>query len=618
MPEERRLTISTTSRLHPDEVARHTFGTTRRGFDPAEVRAFLEQLAQEMATTADREEELRRAVDAAEHLAANPVLDEATLTAALGQETARVLRSAHDAASELVARAQADADRLRTQSQDEASQLQTRSEQNATDRVAQAEAVASDVRRRAQEEMTSKLEASKVEAEELVAQARAECRAMVQEAQEVRARVLADLTRRRRVLHSQIEQLRAGRERLAETITDVRHTVDRITDELFRAEDEARLAAEAAGRQAATQDSPEVLAGSDDVTVAADLTTPDDLTGSVTVVGPAAPAPAPSDAVEEGSLQAPEEIGTGPLEEDESSRKQAVDDLFARLRAERGRHESDTDTGATVGGSSPAPPGPSAAAGSTESGKAAPAPAADPALPPTATADTSSAPAAEGGSEEVLAVDPRLSKRDEMLGPVVSTLVRRIKRALQDDQNDILDRVRAGGGWGPTVLLPAEEHEQRYVAAASEHLKDAARSGATFVGGKPDDAPSVDVVAGELAAAIVVPLRRRLEEAGASVDAGDDSALIEHVGAAFRDWKGARVERLAGDHALAAFSQASVAAAPRATLLQWVVDDGGIRCPDCDDNALAGPQKPGEAFATGHPCPPAHAGCRCLLAPIEA
>jgi DivIVA domain-containing protein len=252
MPEERRLTISTSSRLHPDEVARHTFGTARRGFDPAEVRTFLEQIAQEMEAAADREDELRQSVEDAERRAANPVLDEATLTAALGQETARVLRSAHDAASELVARAEADASRLRAQSEDEASQLHARAEQNASDRVAQAEAVSSDIRRRTQEEVASKVEGSKLEAEELVAQARAECRAMVQEAQEVRARVLSDLTRRRRVLHSQIEQLRAGRERLAETINDVRHTVDRITDELFRAEDEARLAAEAAGRQAAS------------------------------------------------------------------------------------------------------------------------------------------------------------------------------------------------------------------------------------------------------------------------------------------------------------------------------------------------------------------------------
>ena len=48
MPEER-VTISTSSRVHPDEVARHTFGTTRRGFDPAEVRSFLEHVARELA-----------------------------------------------------------------------------------------------------------------------------------------------------------------------------------------------------------------------------------------------------------------------------------------------------------------------------------------------------------------------------------------------------------------------------------------------------------------------------------------------------------------------------------------------------------------------------------------
>src|SRR5580698_11050840 len=143
MPEDRRLTISTSSRLHPDEVARHTFGTTRRGFDPAEVRVFLEQISHEMQAATEREQELRDAVDEAERRAANPVLDEATLTAALGQETARVLRSAHDAATELVAKAEADATRVRTQAEDEATQLHVRTEQNASDRVAQAEAVSS-------------------------------------------------------------------------------------------------------------------------------------------------------------------------------------------------------------------------------------------------------------------------------------------------------------------------------------------------------------------------------------------------------------------------------------------------------------------------------------------
>jgi DivIVA domain-containing protein len=591
MPEDRRLTISTSSRLHPDEVARHTFGTARRGFDPAEVRVFLEQIAHEMEAATDREEELRAAVDDAERRAANPVLDEATLTAALGQETARVLRSAHDAAAELVAKAEADAARLRTQVEDEATQLQARTEQSASDRIAQADAMASDIKRRTQEELSSKLEASKLEAEELVAQARAECRAMVQEAQEVRARVLADLTRRRRVLHSQIEQLRAGRERLAETINGVRHTVDRITDELFRAEDEARLAAEAAGRQAAAQE------GSDD------------LTGSVPLV---------ETAVEAAALPAPEEIGTGPVEEDETSRKQAVDELFARLRAERGRNEDGTVADQVTDGQLPV---------SAEPGQEPTPPSHDPTGPSGATSDppaavdtpTSAPPSGSDVAEAtVVMTDPLLAQRDEMLGPVVATLVRRLKRALQDDQNDILDRIRAGGGWGADVLRSPDEHERRYVTAVIDHLRDAARSGATFGGGKPDDAPPVDAVAIELAAAIVVPLRRRLVGAGGSVDPGDDSALIEHVGAAFRDWKGARIERLAGDEALTAFARASLAAAPPTTSLRWIVDDGGVQCPDCDDNALAGPQRPGETFPTGHPCPPAHAGCRCLLAPAEA
>jgi DivIVA domain-containing protein len=578
MPEDRRLTISSSSRLHPDEVARHTFGTARRGFDPAEVRAFLEQISHEMQAAAEREEALRDAADAAERRAANPVLDEATLTAALGQETARVLRSAHDAATELVTKAEAEAARMRAHAQDEAAQLQTRTEQNASDRIAQAESVASDLRRRAQEEVASKIDGSKLEAEELVAQARAECRAMVQEAQEVRARVLADLTRRRRVLHSQIEQLRAGRERLAETINDVRHTVDRITDELFRAEDEARLAAEAAGRQAAAQE----------------------VSGELTVSVPADGADLPP---------APEELGTAALEEDESTRKQAVEDLFARLRAER--HRTAPDVTAVIGGE-PA----TAASGSTVTGETPPSPPSSPPFESTVAVVATHADEGEGSSEDAVApADPRLAERDELLNPVVSMLVRRIKRALQDDQNDILDRVRAGGGWGPEVLPAADDHELRYVTAVLEHLKDAARSGASFAGGKPDDAPSVDAVAGELAAAIVVPLRRRLSGAGDSVHVGDDSALIEHVGAAFRDWKGARVERLAGDEALAAFSQASLAAAPKATSMRWIVDDGGIQCPDCDDNALAGPQRPGEAFPTGHRSPPAHAGCRCLLAP---
>ncbi len=585
MPEDRRLTISSTSRLSPDDVARHTFATSRRGFEPAEVRTFLEMVARELQAAAARERDLLDQLGAAEHRAANPVLDEATLTAALGQETARVLRSAHDAAAELVARADSDATRQRAQAQEEVEKVQARAEQHAVERAAQADAAANEIRRRTQEEMSARLESAKLEVEALVSQARAECRAMVQEAQELRARVLADLTRRRRILHSQIEQLRAGRERLAETIGAVRHAVDKVTDDLFRAEDEARLAAEAAGRQAAAQSDADLLDAS--------------------VVSPAVSAPGP----------VPEEAATpglAPAAPDEERRQQAVEELFARLRAEQ---PPAIDEGVTILGPRPSgeptiSEGPGPEVVSVSAG-----PPTD-VTPPEAAIDSGATEDGEPGDDEQR--DPLLVRRDEMLGPIAGALGRRLKRALQDDQNDILDRLRAKGAWDPDVLPAVEEHEQRYVLAATTHLEEAAKAGAVFGGGKPDDAPSIGALAAELARAVVAPLHRRLLGEVAIADAGDEAALVEHVGSAYREWKGQRVERAAADHAHAAFSQAVLAVTPPGGELRWVVDDDGAECPDCDDNALAGLVTGGEPFPTGHAYPPAHAGCRCLVVPGTA
>ena len=223
---------------------------------------------------------------------------------------------------------------------------------------------------------------------------------------------------------------------------------------------------------------------------------------------------------------------------------------------------------------------------------------------------------ADGDVEPV--VDPLVAQRDEVLDPLVATLARRLKRALQDDQNDILDRLRAKGGWAPGVLLSEDDHARRYVKAVADQLMEAARAGATFAGGKADEAPGVEDVAASMASEIVAPLRRRLEQAGPSVDEGDESALVELVGAAFREWKGARTERLAGDQTVFAFARAALAAVPPGTVLRWVVDDDVAECPDCDDNALAGPVPSREDFPTGHAHPPAHAGCRCLLVPANA
>jgi DivIVA domain-containing protein len=613
MADDRRLTISSSSRLQPDEVARRTFATTRRGFDPSEVREYLEHVRREMIAAQEHENELRELLAEAERRAQTPVLDEVTLTEALGQETVRVLRSAHDAAAELLRRAETDANRMVTEAQEEAGKLQARAEQHASERAAQSEAAAAETRQRAQDEAATRVGVAHVEADALVEQARTECRAMLSEAHELRARVLGDLTRRRRVLHSQIEQLRAGRDRLAETIGGVRQAVDRITDELFRAEDEARIAAETAGRQLALQ------ADAGGIAPAVAGTTPAVEQTSTAPVGrpeqvarePTASEKVPSEAVvlEEARVAAPHEASNTP------TRSQTVEELFARLRAERSV-ETKVATSPSPGTSEESRVEISRAktAGETEAAGGE----TEAAVGETGADAGETAYAERTERTEEPEREPLLAQRDDMLGPVVATLARRLKRALTDDQNDILDRLRATKGWEPSVLPPEPEHIERYARAGSEQLAEAARSGASFAGGKSDEVSSVDDIASDLAAAIVVPLRRRLEGEGAGVESGDDAALVEHVGAAFRDWKGTRVERLVGDEAVAAFSRAALAVTSSNVSLRWVVDDDGVECPDCDDNELAGPVPRGEAFPTGHPHPPAHPGCRCLLVAMDA
>jgi hypothetical protein len=132
--------------------------------------------------------------------------------------------------------------------------------------------------------------------------------------------------------------------------------------------------------------------------------------------------------------------------------------------------------------------------------------------------------------------------------------------------------------------------------------------------------PPTDVlvaIAHDLASALVGPLRRKLG-AAEGLDDAEESVVAEHVGSAFREWKGERIERLAGDHVTAAFSAGSIsaAAADDAVELEWIATAvaGDTPCPDCEDNGLNGSLRPGEEFPTGHRHPPAHPGCRCLLA----
>lgn len=233
---------------------------------------------------------------------------------------------------------------------------------------------------------------------------------------------------------------------------------------------------------------------------------------------------------------------------------------------------------------------------------------------------TLDATAADGGAPPVPAGE-LLARRDGALALPARELTRRLKRELQDEQSELLDRLRSAGASEASALLgSAGEQRMRFATAAAAFLVQAGGLGAAAAAAVPgadgDALPDMGGSSGQLADALVSPLRRRVEALlGDLGDADDREALVEAIGAAYRDTKTHRVERLAVDHLCAAYGLGWWHAVPEGTPLRWVAADAGGACADCDDDTLADPVAKGSPFPTGQLLPPVHEGCRCLLAP---
>ncbi len=191
--------------------------------------------------------------------------------------------------------------------------------------------------------------------------------------------------------------------------------------------------------------------------------------------------------------------------------------------------------------------------------------------------------------------------------------MKRAKRAAQDDQNALLDAVRRHKG-RPTagqVLRDDDATVAAWTDVLRSALDEAYSDGRQAAGADAGDAS--DALLREAAETIAFPLRDRIAGAIDDVDGSDTSGLVERIGARYREWKNQQLERALGDVMVAAWSRGVYDGSSDGTVLHWIpLAVGG--CADCDDNALE-PTVKGEAFPTGQAHPPAHPGCRCLLAP---
>jgi DivIVA domain-containing protein len=614
----------------PAAVSAASFNVSRRGFDQTEVRDFLRMVSAEMARLQERERFLESELKAMQTrgMSAPGMLDEEVVTALLGEEAARVLGTAREASS----------------------QIRLRAEEAATRLVKEASSDATRLREEAELEAVRRREDAAADAEAEIELAKQQGRDMVNEAREYREKVLTELARRRELAREQIEQLIHNRDRLLNAFERARLATDDVMTGLVSVDHDlpreyinlapttgpvptivlervVEAFAEAEAETQAEAESPEVVELFDH-TKLEEIEPEATQEVAVEVIEEVAPVEevlVEMEVVEAIVEETPavEVIETTAVVEDEKSNvvnlfskdrprpetsggvnpehpsvdktvapksdanAQAVENLFARLR------EATVDK---------------AASNAVSGGKV---------VEPRKS--TKKVEVVEETATVVVPVQPMhdagaFAKRDEVLAPVVVAMSRKLKRVLADEENEVLEYLRGKKNALTVDAMVGEQevHAKRYGDAISEDIMAAAK-GAAKSAKVTDVIPTVDVLIG---VQLVKPLRDRLAKA-IEQNGTDRVAMAKALRGVYRQWKSQHIDEQVDDIACLSYSRGFFAGVKPGTQVCWMVDPNGPECPDAEDNSLAGSIALGKEFPTGNLHPLAHAGCRCLLAPVQ-
>ncbi|MHB8335394.1 MAG: DivIVA domain-containing protein [Acidimicrobiales bacterium] len=577
--DERR--ILSTTRQSSTEIVRSNFSTIRKGgLDPQEVRLHLEAVAREMGHLEHKIRELQDQLAEALRRAANPTIDEATLASALGTQSAAILRSAHEEAGRVTAEAQERSTQIFADAQHRGAAHLIEAQERATSIISEAEATSTTIDHDARLGAERLIESAKLNASVVLDRAREQGRAIVEQANAARKTVLNDLAVKRKALHIQIEQLRVARDTLTGHVSAVRDQLEVMLNGLNSSDEVARAAALDALRLRPAPPEPteeELLAGTplrevpDAEVTLVEVSSPAPPPAPASTPTPTpAPAPTPEAGPKARTRPAPAPAPEGQSEGEDTTGTDVVNEIFARLRK------------ATL----------------EERGATAPAP------PPRRAAPTKPA----------TPTDELFKRRDGAIEETLAVLTRKVKRVLQDDQNVMLDRLRSVKGAITTELEDEHAQRARYAEAAFDALADAASAGAQFAfdesgaNGGPVDRQELQDVSADLAVTIVLALRKRI-----LADGNGDGQ--DRVNMAYKEWRGARVERLCTDAARRAF-HIGVLAAATGRPVRFLPSPHDLPCDACALDAAAGERIAGQRFPSGSAHPPLHAGCACAVVPV--
>lgn len=611
-----------------DEVAGRSFPTAFRGISESDVRAFLKRVADELTSARGREHELMTTIDELETRLRTPQpLDEQELLDALGEETTRLLRSAREAAADIRTKSEERASRLVHDAHEEAQRVRQEADDVLGVRTHEAETVAqglleeaeqraSDLMRVADERSAEVRAAAERFADELRVRVERDATvelegsrdrglALVEEATQLRQRIIDDLARRRELLSGQLEELRAGRDRLLDAYRVVKRTFLEATEALAQVEAKATAGRPVTGPDPV--DLADALAAETEAARAAGIGRAAEAAGegeTVAEVAAAETAPIPDEAPSEPEAPGVGADGGATADEASAPNLADVDDLFARLRAGA---QIEAEAAASDEAAETPPEPATAAAGAS--------PAADTAGTgaPAVVIDV----AAEAAADESPAW---LARRDEAVAPLRASLVRQVKLAIGNEQNEVLDKVRRHKG-RPTaadVLPEVDAQAEAWSAVMAAATSDAYRAARALDGAEAGADGVPEDLVGALARAMVEPLRDRLVATIDGVHEPGETAnqVAERIGARYREWKNRSAESSAEDALVTAYARGRYDAASDGSMLTWRTPPAGC-CPDCADNALE-PTRKGETFPTGQTYPPAHPGCRCAVTSVAS
>ena len=614
----------------PAAVGSAQFSVARRGFEQEEVRDLLRGVSAELARLQERERFLESELRAMQTrgLSAPGALDEEMVTALLGEETARVLTAAREAAKQQIARAAETAERL----------------------VREASSDAARIRQEAEIESSRQRNDAVADVEAEIELAKQQGREMVIEAREYREKVLSELARRRELAREQIEHLIHDRDRLVAAFDRARLAANDVVGDLTEfdelSEEVARISGLSTPVDATapiffdhTKDPDAIPQSSESIEVekvvgviaeSIDSTTIETAeifeTTEIIEVVEVLEVGEVTEEIPDTTVVAMHEVPAGMSEHPSSEPPTQehiaeVVQLFGKKRKEAEAPQATTEVVepqvdvVEVVETKKQPIATTPQKKSVDDLFAR--------LKQTSTAEVAR-------TTKPKVVVPKVDQgvfdhRDEVLEPILVLITRKMKRVLADEENSMLTYLQGKKSVVALekVLPVADEHLQMYVEALAEDVISAAMAGAQSLSKslKADLRKRVtrsavmQVVSRTMDESTIRPLREKIQRAVEQSD-GDKDEMSNLIRSVYREMKMQRVEQQVSDIARMAYSRGAYLVLDQGTKVCWMVDPNGPSCADAEDNSLAGSTDLGSEFPTGHIHPTAHAGCRCLIAPI--